>query len=53
MLNHYKITESRFWFEYWLHPLFKKADKLDIKHFEQIITKAVELTPDASKFIYK
>ncbi|KAE9528149.1 hypothetical protein AGLY_012571 [Aphis glycines] len=52
MLNHYTITESKLWFEYWLHPLFKKTDKLDIKYFEQIITKAVELTPNVSKYIY-
>jgi len=53
MLNHYTITENKLWFDYWLHPLFKKTDKLDIKYFEQIITKAVELNPDVSKHIYE
>lgn len=53
MLNHYTLIESKLWFDYWLHPLFNKTDKLEIKHFEQIITKAVELTPDISKHIYE
>lgn len=53
MLNHYTIIGSKLWFDYWLHPLFNKTDKLDIKHFEQIITKAVEITPDVSKHIHE
>jgi len=53
MINHYTINESKLWFDYWLHPLFKSTDKLDVKRFEHIITKAVELTPDVSKHIFK
>lgn len=53
MLNHYSIMDFQLWFDYWLHPLFRNTDKLDLKHFEQIITKAVELSPDVSKHIYE
>lgn len=53
MLDHFKLTESKLWFNYWLLPLFKNTDIIDIKRFEQIITKAVELTPDVSKHIYE
>lgn len=53
MLDHFKMIESKLWFDYWLLPLFKNPDKIDIKNFEQIITKAVELTPDVSKHIYE
>lgn len=51
MTNHYNITESDQWFGYWLHPLFQNAEKLDAKNFEQIITKAIELSPGVSKHI--
>lgn len=53
MLNHYLSTDCKLWFDYWLRPLFRNTDKLDVKYFEQIITKAVELTPDVSKYIYE
>lgn len=51
MLNHYSTTDCKLWFNYWLRPLFKNTDELDIKHFEQIITKAVELTSDILNYI--
>lgn len=53
MLNHYSLDKSKQWFEYWLCPLFKNPDILDVKHFEQIISKAIELNPDVSKHINK
>lgn len=53
MLNHYSITDCKLWFDYWLHPLFKNTDELDVKHFEQIIIKAIELTPYVSQHIYE
>lgn len=53
MSDHYKTAESKLWFDYWLLPLFKNAEKIDVKYFEQIITKAVELTSDVSKHIYQ
>ncbi|VVC29565.1 Armadillo-type fold,Domain of unknown function DUF2428, death-receptor-like,Armadillo-like helical [Cinara cedri] len=52
MLNHYTTTECKLWFDYWLYPLFKNTAKLDVKHFEQIMAKAVELSPDVSKYLY-
>lgn len=53
MLNHFSITESKQWFDYWLCPLFKNADLLDVKHFEQIITEAVKLMPDILNKIHE
>lgn len=51
MVNHYSFTECKLWFNYWLLPLFKNTDHLDIKHLERIITKAVEITPDVIEYI--
>lgn len=53
MLNGYYITEHKLWFDYWLHPLFIRTEKLDAIYFEQILTKAVELSPDITKHIYE
>lgn len=51
MVNHYKITDCKIWFDYWLRPLFKNTDKVNTKHFEKIITQAVSLTPAISNYI--
>lgn len=51
MVNNYTITECKLWFNYWLCPLLRNTDYLDVKHLEQIITKAVEITPDVSVYI--
>lgn len=53
MLNHFSTTEFKLWFDYWLCPLFKSADTLDIKHFEEIVISAVELTPDITNLIHE
>lgn len=51
MLNHFSTTDCKVWFDFWLCPLFGNSNKLDIKHFEQILTKAVELSPNIIKHI--
>lgn len=54
MLNYHSVAESKLlWFDYWLCPLFRNTDKLDVKYFEQIITKAVELDPDVLKHVHE
>lgn len=53
MVNHFNITDSKIWFDYWLRPLFKNTDKVNRNHFEKIITKAVSLTPAISTYINK
>lgn len=53
MSHHYSITDNKLWFDYWLYPLFKNTNLVDMKNFEQIITEAVKLTPDVSKYIYE
>lgn len=53
MINYHSIAESKLWFDYWLRPLFRNTDKLDVKHFERIITKAVELDPDVLKHVHE
>lgn len=53
MSNHYSIIDNKLWFDYWLCPLFKNTNLVDMKNFEHIITEAVKLTPDVSKYIYE